>query len=102
MSATTNYAKVFRRAEWPSTVEAVYLLTPEPVGGAMVKAPRAQGEALAAIATTGALLADWVSTVKPTLRLPNEEHSGGPTCPMVVRVAPEGPLKGTRRWSNYS
>ena len=55
MSATTNYAKVFRRAEWPSTVEAVYLLTPEPVGGAMVKAPRAQGEALAAIATTGAL-----------------------------------------------
>ena len=62
MSATTNYAKVFRRTTWPSTVESVHLATPESVGGAMVKAPRAQGQALATIAETGALPPDWVSS----------------------------------------
>jgi len=62
LSATTDYAKVFRRTAWPLAVESVHLLAPEAVGGAMVKAPRAQGEALAAIAETGSLAADWVST----------------------------------------
>ena len=62
LSATTSYAKVFRRTGWPSTVKNVYLLTPESVGGAMVKAPRAQGEVLATIAETGDLPADWAST----------------------------------------
>ena len=46
----------------PSTVKNVYLLTPESVGGAMVEAPRAQGEVLATIAETGDLPADWAST----------------------------------------
>ena len=58
----SNYAKVFRRTTWPSTVESVHLATPESVGGAMVKAPRAQGQALATIAETGALPPDWVSS----------------------------------------
>ena len=62
LSATTNYAKVFRRTEWPPSVEGAFLLTPESVGGAMAKAPRAQGEALAVIDETGRLPADWVST----------------------------------------
>lgn len=62
LSTTTNYAKVFRRTEWPPSVEDVFLLTPESVGGAMVKAPRAQDEALAVIAETGLLTADWLST----------------------------------------
>ena len=62
LSASTNYAKVFRRTEWPPSVEGAFLLTPESVGGAMAKAPRAQGEALAVIDETGRLPADWVST----------------------------------------
>ena len=62
LSATTNYARVFRGAAWPSTVESVHLLTPEPVSGAMVRAPRAQGQALAIISETGSLADDWVST----------------------------------------
>ena len=61
MSATTNYAKVFRRTMWSSTVESVHLLTPESVDGARVYGPRAQGEALATIAEIGALPADWTS-----------------------------------------
>jgi len=64
LSASTNYAKVFRRTDWPATVQSVHLLTPGSVGGAMVKAPRAQGEALAAIAETGSLKADWTSSDK--------------------------------------
>lgn len=62
LSATTAYAKVFRRTKWPANVEGVFLLTPEPVSGAMAKAPRAQGEALTAIATTGEIPSDWMST----------------------------------------
>jgi len=62
LSMTTGYAKVFRRANWPASVESVYLLSPEPVGGAMVKAPRAQGEALATISSTGELPSDWESS----------------------------------------
>ena len=62
LSATTDYAKVFRRTAWPSSVDSVHLLAPESVGGAIVKAPRAQGEALAVIAETDSLAADWVST----------------------------------------
>lgn len=61
LSATTDYAKVFRRTMWPSTVGSVHLLTPESVSAARVKAPRAQGDALAAIAGTDGLPADWVS-----------------------------------------
>lgn len=62
LSATTGYAKVFRRTEWPVGVEKVHLVTPESVTGSMAKAPRAQGEALGTIAATGELPADWTST----------------------------------------
>ena len=60
-SASTNYAAVFRRTGWPDDVDA-FLLSPESVPGAMVKAPRAQGEALAEIAATGSLGAEWRSS----------------------------------------
>ena len=48
LSATTQYARVFRSARWPDRVEHVLHVWPEPTAGAMVKAPRAQGEALKA------------------------------------------------------
>lgn len=61
LSASTNYAAVFRRTGWPDDVDA-FLLSPESAPGAMVKAPRAQGEALAEIAATGSLGAEWRSS----------------------------------------
>jgi hypothetical protein len=61
VSGSTNYATVFRRTYWPQSVE-VFLLTPESVPGAMVKAPRAQGEALGEISTHGSLRDQWTSS----------------------------------------
>lgn len=62
LSASTSYAKVFRGARWPAGVAQAFLLSPEPTCGAMVKAPRTQGEALAEIARSGHLLPGWRSS----------------------------------------
>ena len=60
LSETTQYAKTFRRAPW--TGRRVFLITPErKAHGAMVKAPRAQGEALAAIIHGRHLPPNWES-----------------------------------------
>ena len=60
-SATTGYARVFSGTSWPRKVERAYLASPERRRGAMVKSPRAQGEALAAIARDRHLEANWAS-----------------------------------------
>ena len=62
LSATTQYARVFRSARWPDRIEHVLLVSPEPTGGAMVKAPRAQGEALKAFSRDHTLRPGWTST----------------------------------------
>ena len=62
LSATTQYGGVFRSARWPDQVEHVLHVWPEPVAGAMVKAPRAQGEALKAFSRDQALGRDWTSS----------------------------------------
>ena len=58
-SETTQYAKTFRRAPW--TGRRVFLITPERTRGAMVKTPRAQGEALAVIIHEHCLPPNWQS-----------------------------------------
>ncbi|MDF1595720.1 MAG: hypothetical protein P1T08_06445 [Acidimicrobiia bacterium] len=55
LSATTGYSTVFRRTRWPKHVEDVILASPRSAPGAMVKAPRAQGEWMTAIAERGRL-----------------------------------------------
>jgi hypothetical protein len=61
-SQTTDYAKILRRVDWRSSgADTVMLLTPETAPGAMVKAPRAIGEALRTLTTTG-LSRDWRSS----------------------------------------
>ena len=61
--ATTHYAKAFRRAKWPAGVQDAWLVVPEPAGGgALVKVPRAIGEALAVIGSRGTLSAGWRSS----------------------------------------
>ena len=68
--ATTSYAKAFRRAEWPVGVQNAWLLSPElRGGGALVKVPRAIGEALAVIGSTGTLAADWKSSDDVPIRI---------------------------------
>ena len=62
LSATTQYARVFRSARWPDTVEHVFHVWPEPMTGAMVKAPRAQGEALKAFGRDHCLRPGWTSS----------------------------------------
>jgi hypothetical protein len=61
-SETTDYAKVLRKVRWGSAgITDAVLLSPPPSTGAMVKAPRAIGEALRASVTNG--LADsWRSS----------------------------------------
>lgn len=61
LSASTGYATVFRRTRWPSTTE-VLLASPETSMGGMVKAPRAQGEWLAAVAASGRFGEAWTSS----------------------------------------
>lgn len=61
-SATTDYGRLIAAVPWAAAgVETAVLLTPEPAPGAMVKAPRAQGEALAAL-LTGGLDETWRSS----------------------------------------
>lgn len=62
ISATTQYARAFRTARWPDRVEHVLHVWPEPVAGAMVKAPRAQGEALQALSRDQPLPRGWTSS----------------------------------------
>lgn len=51
-SATTDYSKLIRKTNWrQSWVESAVLISPEGSTGAMVKSPRAQGEALQAFCT---------------------------------------------------
>ena len=61
LSASTNYAKVFRRTGWPLSARQVFLAVPESTAGAMVKAPRAEGEFLGALAE-GCVPVDWHSS----------------------------------------
>ena len=68
--ATTSYAKTFRRVEWPVGVQNAWLVSPElRGGGALVKVPRAIGEALAVIGLTGTLAADWKSSDDVPIRI---------------------------------
>ncbi len=62
LSGSTGYAQAFRRTRWPSTLSQVLLVTPQRGTGAMVKAPRAQGEALVTIAASGKLGERWRSS----------------------------------------
>ena len=62
LSATTQYARVFRKTHWPDEVEQVFHVWPEPKAGAMVKAPRAQGEALKALSRDHCLNPGWTSS----------------------------------------
>ena len=61
-SASTSYRKVVENTIWGSNVRDALLLMPLSVGGgAMVKTPRAQGEALASL-LRGPLTKGWTST----------------------------------------
>ena len=62
LSATTQYARVFRSARWPDRVEHVLHVWPDSSAGAMVKAPRAQGEALRAFSQDQLLHPGWTSS----------------------------------------
>ena len=61
-SAPTPYRKVIESATWgPSVRDALLLMPASGGGGAMVKTPRAQGEALARL-LRGSLTTGWTST----------------------------------------
>lgn len=62
LSATTQYARAFRAARWPVGIESVLLACPEPKPGAMVKTPRAIGEALVALSRDHRLPPGWRSS----------------------------------------
>lgn len=62
LSGTTQYARSFRSVRWPSAVERAFLMSPQQVAGAMVKAPRAQGEALKAFSRDQRLQPGWTSS----------------------------------------
>jgi hypothetical protein len=62
VSATTGYRALLDRVDWrESNLDAVFYLMPEATKGAMKKAPRAQGEALAAL-LSGKLDRSFIST----------------------------------------
>lgn len=75
MSGSSAYAVAFRRTEWPTTISRILLVTPERRLGAMVKAPRAQGEALVAIADSGKLGDGWRSSDGLAMEITNIEIS---------------------------
>lgn len=62
LSATTGYARVFQGVAWPRPVDHVLLASPETTTGAMVKAPRAQGEWIAALTELGRVPESWSSS----------------------------------------
>lgn len=62
VSASTDYSRVVRQTRWgDADIEDTAILAPEAARGAMVKAPRAQGEALSALLANG-LTDDWRSS----------------------------------------
>lgn len=62
VSATTGYRDLLNRVDWTAAeLKTVSFVMPESVRGAMVKAPRAQGEALSAL-LQGKLDADFLSS----------------------------------------
>ena len=67
--ATTSYARAFRRVEWPREIEQAWLVSPEGGRGALVKVPRAIGEALVAIGSSGKLAANWMSSDDVPVRI---------------------------------
>ena len=62
LSLTTQYARAFRKTHWPDGVKQVFHLWPESKAGAMVKSPRAQGEALKALSRNRCLHPGWTSS----------------------------------------
>lgn len=61
-SMTTEYGKLIKGVRWGAAgIEDAWLLAPEPALGAMVKSPRAQGQALAAM-LRGELTNRWTSS----------------------------------------
>jgi len=62
ISGSTSYRKLVERVDWGAAKMApVHILSPEATPGAMVKAPRAQGEAICAL-FGGGLVDDWRSS----------------------------------------
>ena len=62
LSSSTGYSSVVRRVRWRTGIHEATLHCPQVRGGgAMVKAPRAQGEALAAV-LSGQLIDGWLSS----------------------------------------
>ena len=63
-SATTGYAKAFRSAPWPDTVQNVFQMSPQARArdGAQIKAPRALGEAWKEIRLNKQLPSWWTSS----------------------------------------
>lgn len=71
MSSTTDYGKLIRRVPWRSAGLHVTLLSPiAHGGGAMVKVPRAQGQALAAV-VAGDINESWRSGDGLSVRMEN-------------------------------
>lgn len=61
-SATGDYGELLRRVPWAGAgIQDAWMLSPEKGLGAMVRSPRAQGEAFAALLGTG-LTPDWRSS----------------------------------------
>lgn len=77
VSASTSYRKIVERVDWRSAgVEDAILLVPDRTAGAMVKAPRAQGEALASF-LEGELSPEWTSSDGLSLDVINVLDVGG-------------------------
>ena len=76
--ATTSYASAFQRAKWPIDVQNVRLVSPVLRGrdGGLSKVPRAIGEALVAIASTGTLPTDWRSSDALPVHIMSIEQDG--------------------------
>jgi len=62
VSQTTDYCRLVARTRWQGAgITDTAIVAPEATRGAMVKAPRAQGEAIAAF-LAGGLNDDWQSS----------------------------------------
>lgn len=71
MSSTTDYAKLIRRVNWRGDGLAATLVSPVAHGGgAMVKVPRAQGQAVTTLISTG-LSQTWQSSDSLSLAIGN-------------------------------
>jgi len=62
MGRTTDYAKLIRKVDWKGAGITATIISPvSQGGGAMVKVPRAQGQAVEAL-IAGGLAEDWRSS----------------------------------------